>query len=297
MAPYEKQLQKEPGKVDILFLGDSFTYGEFNDIDQSFVQITSKKLSFKSINAGVCGYGLAQMYLRAKELIPKYRPKYVVIQYSDWLMDRGLNIFAPSYHARIPKPYFRKIGDSIVVRKPPYLTMAYNLDLQQLKSKYQNAHWSFIIKQSTPFFIKHDWQKINTEFKLRTGRIESPNLDKRELANRVYPELIELVRSNGGTPYILYVDEQFKIPHLAKKGLPKDFLKSIKDAVLIDSVKEQNEYLKSKPNVNPSLHFVHWRVKGVDTTIIDHHPNNVANSIIAESIVKAISSNQSLELP
>jgi len=288
VAYHEKGLQRQPGEVDILFLGDSFTYGEFNDIEESFVHMSSQRLGFTSINAGVCGYGLAQMYLKARELIPRYRPRQVVIQYSEWLLDRGLNIFAPSYHSRIPVPYFRKVDDSIVVRSPPYMTMAYNLDFQKMQSEYRNALWLFILSEAVPFYLRHDIQKVETDIKLRMGRLERPNLDKRELARRVYPELIELVRSYGGIPYILYVDEQFKIPYIARKGIPADFTESIGNAVLIDAVRDQNEYLKQNPGLNPSLHFVHWRNKGKDTTVIDHHPNRIANTIIAESIVKAI---------
>src|SRR6218665_1689635 len=57
------------GRPLILFLGDSFTYGRMVAAENTFAYKTALKLGGDSINGGVNGYGLAQMVLRAKQLI------------------------------------------------------------------------------------------------------------------------------------------------------------------------------------------------------------------------------------
>ena len=72
----------------LVFIGDSFTYGDFTLAENTFAYKAVIKLSGESVNGGVNGFGLAQMVLRARQLIPKYRPDYVVVQYSPWLAAR-----------------------------------------------------------------------------------------------------------------------------------------------------------------------------------------------------------------
>ncbi|MBM3441830.1 MAG: hypothetical protein FJX89_03915 [Bacteroidetes bacterium] len=49
------QLSFDTGKLDILFLGCSFTYGSLCQPDSIFAQLSSKVLGFRYLNAGVGG--------------------------------------------------------------------------------------------------------------------------------------------------------------------------------------------------------------------------------------------------
>jgi hypothetical protein len=71
----------------ILVLGNSFVEGWGVEFDETFVQIAQKALSdaragagppVRLIDAGIAGFGAAQSYLFARELIPKVKPDALV---------------------------------------------------------------------------------------------------------------------------------------------------------------------------------------------------------------------------
>lgn len=62
----------------ILAVGDSFTHGsEVND-NQSWPAILERKLGETVLNAGVGGYGVDQIYLRAEKLVELLNPKILI---------------------------------------------------------------------------------------------------------------------------------------------------------------------------------------------------------------------------
>lgn len=85
----------------ILAVGDSFTHGsEVND-DQSWPAILERQLGTTVLNAGVGGYGVDQIYLRAEKLIELLKPKMLIFGILD--QDILRNQYT-SFGA--PKPFF-----------------------------------------------------------------------------------------------------------------------------------------------------------------------------------------------
>lgn len=76
-VPYERDIEK----FRILFIGDSFTFGEDVSDNNTYPEILQKKLGdkFEVINLGVHGYGLGQSYLYLKEEGIKYKPDLVIL--------------------------------------------------------------------------------------------------------------------------------------------------------------------------------------------------------------------------
>lgn len=71
----------------VLFLGDSFCFGECVNDNQTIPYLFEKKAgSVPSVNLGVHGYGIDQQYLYLKEVISKYNPKLIcfIICYEDF---------------------------------------------------------------------------------------------------------------------------------------------------------------------------------------------------------------------
>ena len=54
------------------------------------------------INAGVPSWGLGHMVLLAREVVPRIKPDILVVQYSEWLVDRALSFYMPTFWAKLP---------------------------------------------------------------------------------------------------------------------------------------------------------------------------------------------------
>jgi hypothetical protein len=68
-----------PPGPPILAVGDSFTFGDEVDDSQTWPAYLERLLSRRVLNAGVNGYGLDQIVMRAESLVPKYRPAALVV--------------------------------------------------------------------------------------------------------------------------------------------------------------------------------------------------------------------------
>ncbi|MCD6309655.1 MAG: hypothetical protein J7M18_03010, partial [Candidatus Eremiobacteraeota bacterium] len=80
----------------ILALGGSFTFGDMCFAENTFPFLVGKYLGGSTVNGGGCSYGLSQMLILARKLIPEYKPDIVLVQYSPWLVDRSITPFGTS---------------------------------------------------------------------------------------------------------------------------------------------------------------------------------------------------------
>ena len=62
-----------PTENAILFSGDSFTFGDGVDDENTFPSIFQSIKNDKVINGGVQAYGIDQMYLRSMDIIQNYK--------------------------------------------------------------------------------------------------------------------------------------------------------------------------------------------------------------------------------
>jgi len=77
----------EAGKDTVLFLGDSFCFGEGVNDNETVPHFFEECIrSIQSVNLGVHGYGLGQQYHYLKEATAKYKPKLTcfIICYDDF---------------------------------------------------------------------------------------------------------------------------------------------------------------------------------------------------------------------
>jgi hypothetical protein len=77
----EVPYKKNKDKFRILFIGDSFTFGEDVSDRDTYPEILQRKLGdkYEVINLGVHGYGLGQSYLYLKNEGVKYKPDIVIL--------------------------------------------------------------------------------------------------------------------------------------------------------------------------------------------------------------------------
>ncbi len=71
----------------VLALGCSFTHGDGCSAEDTFCDIVARRLGGTCLNAGQQAYGLSQMLILARRLIPRHRPEIVLVQYSSWLVE------------------------------------------------------------------------------------------------------------------------------------------------------------------------------------------------------------------
>ena len=270
--------------VDILFLGCSFTYGYMCKAEDTYPHLVAKAMGYRYINAAVCGYGASQMLEQARKLIGRYRPRYVVFQHSDWLLKRSQSVYAPNNTAT-PIPYFRLEDDSLVLQYPVDRSLTFELIEKALKSDFGERPLSFFFTEFIPYIAKKEFYGFRTAIRLKTGHLKRPNVDKRSMALRLYPDFVRIANEYGARPIVFHIGDQYKIQQNAQEGIDTAFVNALGGVAIVDAVKPQLAYLEEHPELNPANAYLHCRIRAADTVIMDHHPNPLAHSILARTLL------------
>lgn len=268
-------------KINLLFLGDSFTVGDACYAEETFPFLVAKETNLSYINAGFESGSLAHMLIFAEKLIPKYKPDYVIVQYSPWLVTRGTRVFAPYSFFRIPFPYFAEQNNDYVLELPAYKSYINFMDLQHIKSLYKGNFIKFLFKEAFLFSLHDGWYLLKTEFLLITGQLPRPATNLREVDRYAYNRIKTIAEENGATVIILNLGniEYTKYSHS---------LFSDPNIYFAEADSSLNDFLKTSPSKNYCMEFWNWIFNGKDVIFIDPHPNPKAHRIIASSIIKEI---------
>ncbi len=108
------------GRPLVLCLGCSFTYGSC--AEHPWPEVLGDRLDARVVNGGVGGWGLVQMLLRARKLIPELHPDWVVVQASPWLADRSQSPLAAHRFGYNPQPWFAPDLAIVPPSRPPRAT-------------------------------------------------------------------------------------------------------------------------------------------------------------------------------
>jgi hypothetical protein len=271
----------ESDKINLLFLGDSFTFGAGCYAEETFPFLTAKDSHLSYINAGISSYGLAHMVILAEKLIPKYKPDYVIIQYSPWLVSRATSMFAPIYYFHLPFPYFAEKNNRYVLEAPIYTINFKAMNAQQIKSSYQGKFIKFLFEKALLFYLHEVWHSLRTEFLLITGQQPRAATNLREVEKYAYNRIKTVAERNGATVIILNLGdiEYSKNSHGLFSGSNIYFAEA--DSYL-------NDFLKTSPSKDYCMEFCYWIDNGKELILVDSHPNPKAHRIIADSIIAEI---------
>ena len=102
----------------VLVLGDSYTEGWSVPGDESWPAHLERQTGRRTLNAGVRGYGIDQMVLRAERLVPRFKPQTIVLAFIGSDIERTALSFRDFKH----KPYFVPAGDGLELRNVPVPT-------------------------------------------------------------------------------------------------------------------------------------------------------------------------------
>ena len=260
-----------------LFLGCSFTFGDYIKAGEGYPYITSKLLNHNFLNGGASAYGLGQMIQLVDSLVPEFKFKYVFIQMSPWLAYRATILNGPTFYGYRPFPYFYEKANEFVLIPPAYKTRMYNR-----RKNWQETDRSYIEKVLFMFtdgfnveILDYSSNKL-TKFYMKIGLLPKPTKKRLKLEKYFYDYAIKKIIASGATPIILKLKYNEKkcsrlLKHLRGKAMVIDL-----DFVL-DSVVDSQGQSANK------LFYIYHLHQG-KKIYYDGHLNAYANEIVGNYI-------------
>jgi tetratricopeptide (TPR) repeat protein len=282
-VPADDTLPPSPPRPLTLALGCSFTYGTKSLAEETYPYRVGRYMNGTSLNAGVTGYGLAQMLILARRLIPQYKPDYVLVQYSPWLVDRAQSPFFPTFYGRVATPFFADSPDGGLFLQPPlFVSNIFDLPTAEYRDTPPGVadYLSFLEHVGLPLFVYTDFNTAFYRAKIFTGLVPPPTGNREKVVEYVYGEIAKLCQENQARMLIVLLGSG---PPLEGKELQA--LRGIKYATIVDAqsalyeLADENEEIYSRA-------YQHWL--GSPPVVVDHHPNAAAHEIIASEILRAM---------
>lgn len=268
-------------KPTILSIGCSFTEGDACFAEDAYSYQLSKILGTTVLNAGTGSYGYGGMLIRARRLIPKYKPDYVIVQYSHWLQERAMDIYGPSYFGLTPVPYFID-GDGknkVLLQYPVFDNKMVTLNLSEYRStpKGVKDFLVFMAKGALPMFLHDDYHSFVVKVKRNLRLMPYPTENEEGLVTDVFEQIKQICDANGAKMIVLVLGNS------TKKEKLFDGVKNL-GVPIVDG---HSAILKALPQETDEIYFktyAHWR--GDPPVLVDNHPNSAAHRIFAEELAK-----------
>ena len=260
--------------VNYLWLGCSFTFGDNCVADSTYPFLVNAAMNKHSINAAMGGYGFAQMLLRAQELAPVLKPQIIFFQYSDWLIERSQSHINNSIKPLpFSAPYFYSDANgNILIQKPLFD----NADVLALINTISTGPAGFFYRAKDVFsyqrvLIKKYVALAVIWFHQQTGEIPKPEMDNEKILAHALDEMKLLCAKNNCQLIVVGIGNQ-TLP------VPAGVNYINAEQGLVDYQKQTG--------VAYNLLYHHWTKNRVED--FDHHPNNLAHSIFAKSILQKL---------
>jgi len=282
--PYgeEKEHPKTP-ELQILFLGDSFTHGYGVPAEETFAYLTADALDAQAMNAGGSGWGLSQMAIRARDVIPRLKPDLVVVQYSNWLPSRSLSFYAPTRWGRSPAPYFYESEGTVDIHQPVFQSANFKVPISEFAGK---GFLTFVWRVGIPLCIYDDYMALGTSMKRRVGLLSPPITSRQKAVEFAYTEIQELCSANNASMLIVVIP-------ISIDDYPKDRLDASSWRI-VHTLELLTRELPQPTQEAWSANYGFWR--GTPRELVDKHPNSRMHAVIAEQLIGAIRDTKSSEL-
>jgi len=211
----EYDYKRQPGRLRIMTLGDSFTFGdEISDDETYSTDLAAILPNTEVLNLGVSGYGHDQMLLYLQEEGIKYRPDVVILGYVSLDADRNLR----SFNA-FAKPKFELSHGQLRLTGVPVPTAAEVLAREPYQLKCLDL--AVMLRETVRVIL---------------GNKKSAH----EISSAIFDELVKTVRNNGAVPVFVYMpvlhqiidpreglttDEEFLDSYCQRRGVACLFLR------------------------------------------------------------------------
>jgi hypothetical protein len=269
----------------LMALGCSFTFGAGVKATDTFIYLLAKRLNGTAINAGVCSYGLVQMMLLSERLADEFKPDYLIVQFSPWLIERAMTPFAPSYAGKLPVPYFYDSDSGLKIHSPVFTSRSIALDMNRYRdtSSSLGDFISFLWNAGFPMYVHDDVNTLIYETGKILGCVVEPTENAVLVIKTVYDEIAQVCEENDIKLVILVLgrsNEDFDPP-----------IDLFPDGVLV--VNAHRAMLDSLEEVSLDTYrsaYAIWR--GEPPQLVDLHPNERAHRIIAEALYQTLISEE-----
>jgi hypothetical protein len=273
----------EESRGRLLAIGCSFTFGLGCRAEEAWPHRAAASLGLRPSNAGVSGYGLASMLLRARDLVPRHSPAMLVVQYSPWLVARSQSPFAPSRFGQVPVPWFRTGGgeDRLETAPPPFTTLTFSLPVAEYRTTPNDLRdfASFFFSVGLPLRMHDDAHLAGYHLARLLGRAPEPEPDRARILRLCYAEIAALGRAAGATVAVVHLGSG-----VAYEAEEFRTLGSIEGLVLVDAQRALWERLPEATSEAYGRTWHHWEGE----RLLDLHPNPAAHAVVAEEVARAL---------
>lgn len=263
-----------------LALGCSVTFGSCVRAEETFAFRVAQHLGGTCLNAGVCSGGAAQQLLLARELIPEYRPDYVLLQCSPWLIERSRTPYAPTFVGTITVPYFVTTPTGVAIQRPLFAAKAFDVPIHAYRSSARGLgdFLGFLAEVGLPLLAHDDVCSAWASVRLATGALPEVATVE-EVEAYLYPELARLCQESGARLVAVAVETRWQYwtapESLKALGIP-----------IAHGAERMRALL---PELTPKAYKLRYlHVAGDPPVLIDPHPNALAHSVIADEIVRVL---------
>ncbi len=271
----EEKEQPSTSELRILFLGGSFTHGYGVPAEETFAYLTADAFDALAMNAGGSGWGLSQMVMRARDVIPRLRPDMVVVQYSNWLPSRSLSFYAPTNWGRSPAPYFYESDGTIDIHQPVFESANFKVPIAEFAG---NGFLAFVWHVGIPLCLYDDYLVLRTSIKRRLGLLSAPITSRQKAVEFAYTEIQKLCTANNASMLIVAIP-------ISIDDYPKDRLDASSWRI-VHTLKPLTERLPQPTQEAWSASYRVWR--GTPAELVDDHPNTRMHAAIAEQLIGEI---------
>jgi hypothetical protein len=274
----ESQLRRRPL---LLALGGSFTYGDATPAEKTYPYRIAQALDGGVINAGVCGYGLSQMLILARRLVPEHRPDYLLVQYSPWLWQRAVSPFAPSYYGKLTSPYFYRDGGRLGLHPPAFPAVLFDYPIGDYRASEASfgEFFAFVGEVGFPLVAREQLGMLSYHARRLLRILPRPADDHEAVIRAVYTEIAQIAIEQNARMIVVLLDKAGEEAHFPGAEANASFEVVDAQAALLSRLHPSNPgaFLRR---------YAHWR--GDPPQLVDVHPNPRAHAIIAEAVIDAV---------
>jgi hypothetical protein len=272
----------------VLALGCSFTFGAACPAEAAYPAVVARAIGGSELNAGVPGYGLAQMLVLARRLIPRHKPDYVLVQYSEWLVSRGQAGYAPSFFGVVPTPFFVSAGAGPELQPPVFRSWELALPLPRFRNtpKGVGDYSAFLLRAGLPLVVHDDVSLALVSAQRSLGILPNRAADPETIVQAVYSEIGALCRAERAQMLVVLLGpapSPRRLEELEKAGVVVDAELGLCRAV-------DDACPQPFPVVSGAYRSAYGHFRGSPPLFVDPHPNARAHGVIADEVVAAMRS-------
>jgi hypothetical protein len=281
-VPVEAPDAAERRRPLVLALGCSFTYGASVLAEETFAWRVAEALGGSCLNAGICSGGAAHVLLRARELVPKYHPEWVLVQDSPWLSHRSRQRYADIHVGLLPTPHFVRTSSGVELVPPVFATIVFDLPIAEYRDTPRGTgdFLSFCARVGLPMLAHDDWHQTWLALEDRLG-VQPPFATNAEIVAFVYPEIARICRENGARMLVVNIDSK-------KPGQSYD-LSPVIAGLGVLAVACGRRLVAELPDPSRETYVrTYTLMRGDPPRSVDGHPNPHAHALIADEILRTI---------